>query len=153
MLLIGDVFDHFETAEVSITTFNTFTIDGRLRKDFFDTDRKELLDQHKRYWSLWKDLKPYCYSVIRGKRAPLNFKIVLQLSRAQMDSVLKKQKLSVSPDSASRLFLNLQYKNRELFCTTGIAMQVFLPGKPLETYWDTIILDFFRNRKILFEEL
>ena len=37
-LLIGEVFDHFSFIESSITTFNTFTIDGKLQHDFFDTD-------------------------------------------------------------------------------------------------------------------
>lgn len=37
-LLIGEVFDRFFLVEASVTTFNTFTIDGRLQQDFFDTD-------------------------------------------------------------------------------------------------------------------
>ena len=39
-LLIGEVFDHFSLVEASVTTFNTFTIDGKLHHDFFDTDTK-----------------------------------------------------------------------------------------------------------------
>lgn len=152
-LLAGDIFDYFETAEVSITTFNTFSIDGRLRKDFFDTDAGEILDQNKRSCSLWKDLKPYCYSVIRGKRTPLNFKIILQLSYRQTQAALEKLNVSISPELISRLFLNLQYKNKELLCTTGVATQVFIPDKSLEQYWDSTILSYFQTRKILFEEL
>lgn len=152
-LLVGDTFDYFETAEVSITTFNTFSIDGRLRKDFFDTDAREMLEQAGRSCSLWKDLKPFCYSVIRGKRTPLNFKIILQLSHRQTQSALEKLNLSISPELISRLFLNLQYKNRELLCTTGAATQIFIPDKSLEQYWDSTILSYFQTRKILFEEL
>lgn len=152
-LLIGEIFDHFETAEVSITTFNTFTIDGRLRKEFFDTGDNEVLGQSGRTCSMWKDLKPYCYSIIRGKRTPLNFRIVLQLSGAQMEAAAQKLKFSISPDSVSRLFLNLQYKNRELLCTTGIARQAFSMDRSPEASWDTAILDFFRSRRILFDEL
>ena len=37
-LFIGEVFDKFCLSEATVTTFNTFTIDGRLQKDFFDTD-------------------------------------------------------------------------------------------------------------------
>ena len=33
-LLIGEVFDRFFLVEASVTTFNTFTIDGRLQQDF-----------------------------------------------------------------------------------------------------------------------
>lgn len=152
-LLIGDTFDCFEAAEVSITTFNTFTIDGKLRKDFFDTNTNELLEQSRRDCSLWKELKPYCYSIIRGKRTPLHFKIILQLPDRQTQSALEKLNLPISPELISRLFLNLHYKNKELLCTTGTAIQVFMPGKALEQYWDGTVLDYFRNAKILFEKL
>ena len=37
-LLIGDTFDSFSLVEASITTFSNFTIDGKIHKDFFDTD-------------------------------------------------------------------------------------------------------------------
>ena len=39
-LFIGEVFDKFCLSEATVTTFNTFTIDGRLQKDFFDTDSR-----------------------------------------------------------------------------------------------------------------
>ncbi len=39
-LLIGEVFDRFSLVEASVTTFNTFTINGKLHYDFFDTDTK-----------------------------------------------------------------------------------------------------------------
>ena len=45
-LLIGDTFDAFPLAEASITTFNTFTIDGRVNKEFFDTDTQDILTQN-----------------------------------------------------------------------------------------------------------
>ena len=33
-LLIGETFDHFQLVEASITTFNTFSIDGTLKREF-----------------------------------------------------------------------------------------------------------------------
>ena len=33
-LLIGEVFDRFSLVEASVTTFNTFTINGKLHYDF-----------------------------------------------------------------------------------------------------------------------
>ena len=35
-LLIGEVFDRFSLVEASVTTFNTFTINGKLHYDFSD---------------------------------------------------------------------------------------------------------------------
>ena len=45
-LFIGEVFDKFCLSEAVITTFNTFTIDGRLQKDFFDTDSLNKITEH-----------------------------------------------------------------------------------------------------------
>ena len=70
-LLIGQTFDDFSLVEASITTFCSFTIDGKLHRDFFDSDSKQLADQSAPYCP-WKELKSYCYSIIRGKLPPLH---------------------------------------------------------------------------------
>ena len=79
-LFLGDTFDLFWLNQAEITTSNLFTIDGRLQTEFFDNDQQEFLSSSHRTYSLWKEVKPICYSIIRGKRAPLSFKIVLQFS-------------------------------------------------------------------------
>ena len=91
-LLIGEVFDRFSFIEASVTTFNTFTIDGKLQHDFFDTDTRTALQEKAAQYSLWHDVKSYCFSIIRGKRTPLNFKIVFELSPDQVKSLLKKRR-------------------------------------------------------------
>ena len=35
-LLLNDTFDHFLLSEAVITTYNTFHIDGRLQKDYYN---------------------------------------------------------------------------------------------------------------------
>ena len=57
-LLIGEVFDRFFLVEASVTTFNVFTIDGRLQQDFFDTDTADSLKSKSIDYSLWRDVKP-----------------------------------------------------------------------------------------------
>ena len=106
-LLIGEVFDRFFLVEASVTTFNTFTIDGRLQQDFFDTDTVAMHKSNSIEYSLWRDVKPYCFSVIRGRRTPLNFRIVLQLSHKQTQQILNPS----FPDGSvpdCRFCLNLQ---------------------------------------------
>ena len=122
-LFIGEVFDKFCLSEASITTFNTFTIDGRLQRDFFDTDSLNKLTEHGRTHSLWKEIRPFCWSVIRGKRTPLSFKIVLH------------------------------FKNNALLCTTGTSLKTFLMTKQPEQFWDDMILHFLNQNQILFEKL
>lgn len=150
-LLIGTTFDQFQMVEASITTFNTFSIEGTLRRDFFDSDTCDILDQNHRDYSLWKEVKPYCFSVIRGKRTPLSFKIIFQLTGRQTLSVFRNTGSSFSPELIKGLFLNLQYRNKELFCTTGVSLRTFLPDKTPEQIWDASVLNFFKSHGILYE--
>lgn len=152
-LLIGTTFDRFELVTADVTTFNTFSIDGRLKKDFFDTDTCDILDQNGITYSLWKEIKPYCYSIIRGKRTPLHFKMIFQLPRRQLQTVLNNQNSPLSSEMIGGMFINLQFKNKELLCTTGLSLHTFVPDKTLEHHWDTRVLDFFRRYNIAFEQI
>lgn len=149
-LLIGDTFDSFPISEASITTFNTFSIDGMINRDFFDTDMQNILDQNGQVYSLWKEVKPFCFSIIRGKRTPLHFKIIFQITPSQL-SALTGEKESTVFANISSLFLNIQYKNNLLLCTTGTFQKSFSLDKSAEQLWDQIVQNFFRARNIASE--
>ena len=121
-LFIGEVFDKFCLSEATVTTFNTFTIDGRLQKDFFDTDSMNRLTEHGRTHSLWKDIRPFCW-------------------------------FGISSEQIDGLFLNLQFKNNSLLCTTGTSLKTFSMDKRPEQLWDDMILSFLSRNQILFERL
>ena len=151
-LLIGEVFDRFFLVEASVTTFNTFTIDGRLQQDFFDTDTVAMHKSNSIEYSLWRDVKPYCFSVIRGRRTPLNFRIVLQLSHKQTQQILNPS----FPDGSvpdCRFCLNLQYRNDSLLCTTGVSYTSFRLDKRPEHLWDEIIRKSLSGQHIAFQVL
>lgn len=149
-LLIGDAFHVFSLVEASITTFNQFRIDGKLHMDFFDTDTEQQLSADKIIYSSWGDVKAYCYSIIRGKLPPLQFKFIMRLSPSQINILPANNIFSFSDSELSDLFLNIQFKNNELLCTTGIFSQVFTLDKTSETTWDNAVLDFFRYHQIDF---
>ena len=148
-LLIGQTFDDFSLVEASITTFCSFTIDGKLHRDFFDSDSKQLADQSAPYCP-WKELKSYCYSIIRGKLPPLHFRITFQLSPSQLTQILPAFSDAITVPAIRGLNLNLQYKNHELFCTTGTFSRLFTLDKTFETTWDNAVMNFFRGHQIDF---
>ena len=49
--------------------------------------------------------------------------------------------------------LNLQYKNNELFCTTGISSDTFLLDRHPEITWDSAIPKFFQKHRLDFDRL
>ena len=104
-----------------------FPLTANSKLIFFDNDEQEFLASSHRTFSLWKEVKPFCYSVIRGKKAPLSFKIVLQFSPNKTAALLQSSAFSISPELITGLYLNLQYKNKTLLCITGTSMKTFLP--------------------------
>lgn len=152
-LLIGDTFDSFSLVEASITTFSNFTIDGKIHKDFFDTDTVQNMNFNDSDYCPWKELKSYCFSIIRGKLLPIQFRIVFQLSPAQYSLLFADSSFQISTDQIRGLNLNLQYKNNELFCTTGISSDTFLPDRHPEITWDSTVPKFFQKHRLDFDRL
>lgn len=134
-LLLKPTFHRFCLIEGDVTTFNKFHIDGRIHKDFFDEDPET-------EYSYWKDVQEYFLSVIRGKRTPLNFKIILSLAREDFSSFLASRNLSFRPDEIQGLYLNLRYDGSVLQCITGVSMNTFFMDKSLEHEWDGFVQKF-----------
>ena len=63
-LLLSTTFDRFLLAEASITTFNTFFIDGHLHKDYFSYDEEEQETAELCTYSFWEQLRPFALSLI-----------------------------------------------------------------------------------------
>lgn len=151
-LLIKESFDSFWLSEASITTGNTFTIDGTLYPEFFSEEAREVLERCHRTHSLWKEIKPFCYSVIRGKQTPLQFQFVFRLSYEKMHQALADSGISIDPDQVNGLFLNVQYSAGQMLCTTGVSVGVFTLDKSLERLWDQMVLRFLDEHEIDYED-
>ena len=78
-LLTTELFDSFLVEEVTIDTFNTFTIDGRIHKEFYK-DSEESQAPLSNEFSNWAKIRPIALSLIKGKQTPLGFKFILHLS-------------------------------------------------------------------------
>ena len=142
-LLLSEDFDSFLFVEGEIMTFSTFTMDGYLKKEFFNDS-----DIPDREYALWKEVKEYCYSLIKGKRTPLSFKFVLGLSEGNIAKLLAQQALSFKPEDVRGLYINLKYDGQKLQCVTGTAMNLFTMDKSLEQAWDVMVQKFFAQKGI-----
>lgn len=148
-LLLSETFDPFEFIEGEITSFATFRFDGYLKKDFFDSDELETIGN--REHALWKDVREFCFSLIKGKKTPLGFKFVFGLSRANIEKLLSRQNLSFTSSDVDGLYINLKYDGSHLQCVTGTSMRTFTLDKSLEQAWDTMVQRFFMQKEIAFE--
>ncbi len=146
-LLLSETFDSFAFIEGEIVTFNTFRIDGFLQKEFFDTE--EPLPEY----SLWKNVRDYCFSLIRGKRTPLSFRFVFSLSRKNIEKLTAQNVPSLDPDAIQGLYLNIHYDGARLTCVTGTSFKTFTMDKSLERTWDEMAEKFFRQKGVEFEKI
>jgi hypothetical protein len=146
-LLLRDTFDRFYLTEASVTTFGTFFIDGRLQKNYYSSEELEH-EEFSQPWSYWKQMRPFCLELIKGKKTPLSFKIVFQLSAANTEKLLRQSGTSLMPSDVAGLYLNLHYNGKELHCVTGTALNLFTMDKSLEHAWDEMVRKFFRAKEI-----
>jgi hypothetical protein len=148
-LLLSETFDHFLLLEGTVTTFNTFHIDGTLQKDYYTADEQETLDH--RSLSYWQEVRPFCLDLIKGKKTPLSFRFTFQLSASNTERLLHQTGISIPADQVRGLLMNLRYDGLHLQCTTGTSVAIFTLDKKLDHAWDDMVQRYFHQQGIPFE--
>ena len=152
-LLSGDVFDSFLLSEASIQTFCTFSIDGHLNKEFFNSDELAQPELAERSMCCWREVRNICFELIKGKKTPLGFKFIFLLSPENVARLVQQTGLSISPDEVNGLFLNIRFERGTLSCTTGTSQRNFTLDKSLDQSWDSMVLRFLKKNEIVSTQL
>ena len=98
-------------------------------------------------------MKPFAYQVIRGKKLPLSFKLVFQLSDENLNWLLAHNHVNVSIADIGGLYLNVKYEKKAVTCITGTSFKTFVMDKTLEQLWDATVLQFMKQNEIIVEKL
>lgn len=149
-LLLKETFGPFLVVEATITTYNTFHIDGRLKPGYYSSEEREALNLTSRHFSLWQELRPFCLELIKGKRTPLSFQFTFQLSPENTGKLLAQTESAFSPQDVNGLILNIRYDANGLFCTTALSLNIFTMDKSLEHDWDQMVQKFLSKQEIVF---
>ena len=139
--------------EASISTYNTFLIDGHQNRDFYSTEEWEDREIRPYDFTAWKQIRPVCYSLIRGTRTPSAFRFVLHLIPDYVSSVLKKEETAITPQQIKALVLTVKYDGTALTLVTGTAFHTFIMDKTVDRLWDDAMKKFLDKREIEYEEL
>lgn len=151
-LLSSEVFDCFLLSEASITTNNTFFIDGHQNKEFFSDEEWEDTSIRPYDYSMWKDIKSLCFHLIRGRRTPVSFKFILHLIPSYVESILSDDSVMVPVNEVKALVLTIKYDQTGLVITTGTSLKTFLPDKSADIFWDKYMKQFLTKAEIDYEE-
>ncbi|MBY0757959.1 MULTISPECIES: DUF5721 family protein [Sellimonas] len=148
-LLLSDAFDSFSFIEGEITTFCTFQIDGTYHPSFYG-DTAETPDERQ---IRWKQIREYCFSLIKGKQTPLHFRLIFSLPPENIRKLLETEGLPLRPGDVKGLYLNFKYDGTKLVCTTGTSLNLFTMDKSLEHAWDRLVPKYFMKKRLEFEEI
>lgn len=151
--LARDDFDSFLLEEASISTYNTFTIDGHQNRAFYSSEEWEDRELRPYDFSMWKTIRPICFDLIKGKHTPASFHFVLHLIPDYMAAVLQKEECAVTPDQMKAFVLNIKYDGAELTLVTGTASHTFLMDKTPDILWDKTVRQFLDKKEISYQDL
>ncbi len=140
------VFDTFLLVEAYVRSDVSYTIDGRLNPSFFDSD--ELEGMTSKTYTTWGNVRQHIFNVIKGNKLPLNFKIVLILSDANINRIIEQNHLDLSLSDIANLSLNVYFDGEKITLTTMASMNIFSMDKTLATIWDANVSAFFKQNQI-----
>ena len=152
-LLTSESFDSFLLEEASISTYNTFLIDGHQNRDFYSTEEWEDKQIRRYDFSTWKQIRPFCFSLIKGTHTPTAFKFILHLIPDYVASLLKDKDTNITPEQIKALVLSIKYDGTTLTLITGTAFHTFIMDKTVDNLWDNAIKQFLTKHEIAYEEL
>lgn len=152
-LLTGDCFSSFLLENATITTYNTFSIDGRVRPEFYDSDDAAFEEKTRYIFSPFSEIQEFLFSYIKGSRTPLHIKITLLLKPEAMDKLLNDENCTVQKELISAFALNIKYDGAKIILTTAISYTGFTMDKSAEPIWDNALKKFLSAKEIAFEEI
>ena len=141
-LLINDKFDSFYMYESRIKTKLDYYISGKVNLEFFEKDELELLEEPCEY-TCWKDVKNLVFDLIKGKRLPISFKVILMFNRDNIERLLKMNDISMEVTNVGALFYNIYYEKGKLSITTGTSLKTFTMDKSIEHIWDETVEKYY----------
>ena len=155
ILLKSDCFEDFLLAEASITTYNTFTIDGHIVPAFYKGDVNTPDEEASYQFSCWKDLQELCFQFIRGKRTPVRFHFTLYLKPDKIKALFASERFNKEhdalPEELDQLVLNIKYQEGILTLITAVSYHSFVMDKSAERLWDQYMIQFLESKKIFYD--
>lgn len=131
-LLKGNEFDSFEVRKIELETISKFSIEGKINKDYLPEDEK-------REFCTWQELKPYIFQIVKGNKKPKNMKIIFSLSKNIIDQL---------SDNALAMFLNVNFEDNKIICTTGTSQKNFSLDNTVDIIWEEYINKFIKQAGI-----
>ena len=127
-LFDGKLFDDFLLVSAEIITYKAYYSD------------EEVDELNLEEYSKWEVIRPVCFYLIKGKKLPVSFKLVLKLGEDLKDKFLKEKEINNIP--VSHLYINIRYEDNNIRCIGACSYNEFVIDKSAETKWDEYIKEY-----------
>lgn len=147
-LLSSDCFDVFLLNEASIKMSVTWSVDGTVNSSFFEdkSDAPYKFEQ-------WRNIRPRVRDLIKGKRAPVSFQIVLQLKPQLMEALFERAGEQGLLSMVSALILTVRMDEGGIVLISGISRSGFTMNKNADILWDEAVCRFLDGKEIAYQSL
>ena len=123
-----DIFDKFHVSNMEIISFATFEIKKNSPSTGLGSDKI----------CTWQMIRPYAYTIIKGKDAPRSIKIVFSLSKEEGEKL----------GTDTNFFMNMYFAEGELYFTTGTSTKNFTLDKKSDHIWEDYVKNFFKQNSL-----
>ena len=149
LLFTENSFDRFLLKSAQLSAQLSAAISGEKDPDFYTEDEreKEMQEPFVRY----ETVRPLLFQMIRGKRLPLSFRIILITDKNTTNRL--KVKSGFSDCEVTSLSINLNYKGGQLILSTGVSYAGFSLDKSLDTAWENTVRGFLDDKGVTYEIL
>ncbi len=151
LLFQTDLMNNYLLVSANITTDLTYTIDGHIQSTFYSPDELESLHMNDLVYMPWSIAKEKVFQLIKGKKTPMQLKLVLRVSEATLQSILSESNSSLNSNDIDGFFLNILFQENQLNVICGISYKIFTLDKQLEDDFSNSLITFFKSNNITCE--
>lgn len=148
LLFQTQILDDYDFVSSNIKTDMTYQIDGHFNKDFFTEEELLSFSADTPFYMPWSHAKEKVFQLIKGKKTPLQLKLVLKYSDKALHTLLEQTHSTLTEQDLDGLFVNILFQDNALSVICGVSYKIFTMEKSLEQEFTDSIKQIFIDNKI-----
>lgn len=149
-LLASKIFDDFLLQEATLQMGIGYVIDGHINDAFYQNDEEMAPSSHRPPFISYGEVRNTLFDLIKGKRTPLGFQVVLQLSPERCAILFPE---GLDAHLIKGLLFNIRFDGSKAMITSGISYYSFSLDKAPELIWDEALMNFLHSAGIAFDQI
>lgn len=148
LLFQTDILDSYEFVSAELASDISYSLNGYIHKEFFNEEEADFIGLPDYDHLPWHLAKEKLFMLIKGKKTPLQLKIVLKACKNQTQEFLSQTNSSLNPNDIDGIFLNIIFQKNKLNVICGISYKIFTMDKQLESEFSNNISTLFKSNNI-----